>query len=245
MLETYLLLWYCSFSFLEWYIHRNYNADLPPSGIFSILIGLNAVATGLNWITSEPVGYGLVWLLTTTTFAWNIETFTRHHTRFDGYCYNQTFPGTDIIVGTKSTKEELSWYLMGEGIADANATIVHDCLILGADPNFEMPYNLHEPKETQPITPLQLVLFYVSKTLVTKSDISTYITITKLLLDYGARADSAITYCQSLLGDKDDCIRIYNMDGHNIRNLLRRSCYETMLVRDNPIETIALRKRSY
>lgn len=186
---SFLLSFYCSFSFLEWYVHKNHNTDKHINNIVAMWLCLMLWTTGLNWVFADPWTYKNVWILTTSTFWSASNTFSQRCRLFRGG-YAQVFPGVDCIMGSNWSIEKLNekcWN--GIGMADVSA--VKECLLLGADPNCKDMSYVH------PTTPLELVVFRISDVFVTEQDMENFLDITRLLLKYGANPNSAADYAIS------------------------------------------------
>jgi len=81
---------------------------------------------------------------------------------------------------------------------------VQACLENGADPNYTLHRDEDEPNGLiQPTTPLRMVMFRISDSLLEDSDLKQYAEIAKLLLRYGADPKPAMFIAEHRYGKYD------------------------------------------
>ena len=108
------------------------------------------------------------------------------------------------------TKEEFN-ELLRDAIIDRNINEVTRLLKLGADPNYQLPEETY--KETgeykaQPYSPLRLVIFIISDSLIGDEELAKDARIAALLLEYGADAKSALQLAEDRYGKYDPKMEI-------------------------------------
>src|SRR5687767_11749237 len=88
-----------------------------------------------------------------------------------------------------------------DAIAYHNIKAVQNCLETGADPNYTRYRDDEEPNGyIQPTTPLRLVMFCISDSLLEDSDLKQFAEIAKLLLRYGADPKPAMQIAEDRYG---------------------------------------------
>ncbi len=91
-----------------------------------------------------------------------------------------------------------------EAIASHDLQAVKYCLEQGADPNYTRFKDEEEPNGyLQPTTPLRLVMFCISDSLLKDNDLKQFAEISKLLLQYGANPKPAMEIAEWRYGKYD------------------------------------------
>ena len=84
--------------------------------------------------------------------------------------------------------------------------VVEECLENGADPNYTIKIEEREDDDIfQPTTPLKLVMFRISDSLLEDKDLKQFTKISKLLLRYGADPEPAMQIAEARYGKYDSC----------------------------------------
>lgn len=84
-------------------------------------------------------------------------------------------------------------------------------LKLGADPNYQLPEESFQGMaefQAQPYSPLRLVIFMISDSLIGEEELAKDAKIAALLLEYGADAKSALQLAESRYGKFDPNMEI-------------------------------------
>ena len=91
-----------------------------------------------------------------------------------------------------------------QAVSEHNAKAVKDCLETGADPNYCVHFADEGPNTfNQPKTPLQLVMFCISDSLLEERDLKEFADIATLLLHFGADPKPAMQIAESRYGKYD------------------------------------------
>lgn len=89
-----------------------------------------------------------------------------------------------------------------DAISERDVSLVMKLLESGADPNCYLPSPGENP-EAQPTTPLRLVVFCISDTMLEEEDLLVFGEIAKLLLKHGADPKSAVELMELRYGKFD------------------------------------------
>ena len=108
------------------------------------------------------------------------------------------------------TKKELN-ELLRDAIVNRKIDEVTRLLKFGADPNYRLPEESYKDMsdfEAQPYSPLRLVVFIISDSLIGDEELAKDAKIAALLLEYGADAKSALQLAEHRYGKYDPKMEI-------------------------------------
>ena len=108
------------------------------------------------------------------------------------------------------TKEELN-RLLRNAIENRNVDEVVRLLESGADPNFQLKEDLYEGMaefQFQPYSPLRLVVFMISDSMIGDQELAKDAKIATLLLDHGANPKPAMQLAEYRYGEYDPTVEI-------------------------------------
>lgn len=92
-----------------------------------------------------------------------------------------------------------------EAVENFNTRLVKTCLENGADPNYrsEDHEETRPHSDLQPNTPLKMVVFRISDSLLMEEDLRHFSVIAELLLEYGADPEPALQMAEKRYGKYD------------------------------------------